>query len=73
MQRLLPKDQRERYVKEIPMQRLGTVDDIANCVLYLVSDAATYVTGISKHMFPPLHTQKSLIQKPVGIRRHLRG
>jgi 3-oxoacyl-[acyl-carrier protein] reductase len=29
----------------IPMRRLGTVDDIANAVLFFVSDEAAYITG----------------------------
>ena len=30
---------------KIPMQRIGTVDDIASCALYLASPAASWVTG----------------------------
>jgi 7-alpha-hydroxysteroid dehydrogenase len=36
---------REQMVANTPMKRLGDSDDIAAGVLYLVSDAASYVTG----------------------------
>jgi peroxisomal 2,4-dienoyl-CoA reductase len=35
----------DRFTKEIPLQRLGSRDDIGNAVLYLASPAASYVTG----------------------------
>jgi len=38
---------RERLVREIPMQRIGTVDDIASVVALLVSARGRYVTGTS--------------------------
>ena len=41
----------EKYVvpaaAKIPLGRLGTIDDIANGVLYLASDASEWVTGHS--------------------------
>lgn len=33
------------FVKNIPIQRVGTREDIANTVLYVVSDAAQLLTG----------------------------
>jgi NAD(P)-dependent dehydrogenase (short-subunit alcohol dehydrogenase family) len=38
---------REEYSKAIPMNRYGTCGEIASAVMYLVSDDARYVTGIS--------------------------
>lgn len=36
---------KSKYVKNIPLQRLGTTADIANATVYLFSPAASYVTG----------------------------
>ncbi|MBI3754935.1 MAG: 3-oxoacyl-[acyl-carrier-protein] reductase [Deltaproteobacteria bacterium] len=36
---------REELAKQIPLARLGTPDDVAEGVLFLVSDAANYITG----------------------------
>lgn len=38
---------REEYSRAIPMNRYGTTSEIAGAVAYLVSDDASYVTGIS--------------------------
>jgi len=34
-------------IKNVPMQRLGTVQEIADSILYLASDEAAYITGQS--------------------------
>lgn len=37
----------QRTVAHIPLQRLGEPDDIANACLFLCSDAAAYITGVT--------------------------
>jgi 3-oxoacyl-[acyl-carrier protein] reductase len=36
----------ERLVQEHPLRRLGTPEDVARAALYLVSDQASWVTGV---------------------------
>jgi peroxisomal 2,4-dienoyl-CoA reductase len=43
--RLLPGETAERVRTMIPVQRLGTVDDIANLALFVLSDAGANVNG----------------------------
>ncbi len=42
---IYPQDEIERMYAEIPYPRKGTPDDIANTVLFLVSDEGEYITG----------------------------
>lgn len=35
----------EQVTQTIPLKRFGSVDDIANCALFLASPAASYITG----------------------------
>jgi len=43
----IKKEQRNNIVERIPMNRIGTVDDVANCVSFLLSEQAQYITGQS--------------------------
>jgi 3-oxoacyl-[acyl-carrier protein] reductase len=45
MTNALPDAVKEEYLKQIPLRRGGTVDDIADTALYLASDLSSYVTG----------------------------
>lgn len=41
----LPEEVRKEWASKIPLRRGGTVEDIANCALYLASDLSSYVSG----------------------------
>jgi 3-oxoacyl-[acyl-carrier protein] reductase len=39
------KEQIENYMRSIPLGRMGTADEVANIILVLASDLASYLTG----------------------------
>lgn len=45
MTAVLPEKGREALLQNIPMERLGSVDDVAHAVCFLVSSQAGYITG----------------------------
>ncbi len=42
---VIPEDLKAEMMKNIPLQRLGEPSDIADCVEFLISDKASYITG----------------------------
>ncbi len=45
MTRALPDEIRAEWMKKIPLRRGGTVEDIANCAVFLGSEMSSYVNG----------------------------
>jgi 3-oxoacyl-[acyl-carrier protein] reductase len=55
MTRSLAADQRESLIKQIPLGRLGEVDDIASAAVFLASPQAAYITGETLHVNGGMH------------------
>ncbi len=47
MKRLLPEVLKEKITKKIPVGRFGRIADIENAALFLTSDAASYINGVT--------------------------
>ena len=52
----LPKDQKATLTSQIPMARLGTVDEIAQAVLFLAGDSGSYITAQTLHVNGGMYT-----------------
>jgi 3-oxoacyl-[acyl-carrier protein] reductase len=50
MTRVLPAEQREAMLGQVPLGRLGDAQDIANSVVFLASEAGAYITGETLHV-----------------------
>jgi 3-oxoacyl-[acyl-carrier protein] reductase len=50
MTKALPEAQRSALLGQIPLGRLGQVDDVAAAVVFLASPGAAYVTGTTLHV-----------------------
>lgn len=55
MTRALTDAQRDALAAQIPLGRLGSVDDVAAAVQYLVSPAGAYLTGQTLHVNGGMH------------------
>lgn len=47
IRRYMPAEQREALVAQFPLRRLGTPDDVADAVVFLVSDQSSWITGVT--------------------------
>jgi len=50
MTKVLPEEQRNAMLGQVPLGRLGESEDIANSVLFLASAAGAYITGETLHV-----------------------
>jgi len=52
----LPEEQKAALASQIPMGRLGTVDEVAQTVLFLASDSSSYITAQTLHINGGMYT-----------------
>jgi 3-oxoacyl-[acyl-carrier protein] reductase len=57
MTRALSQDQRKGLLGQIPLGRLGEVDDVAQAVVFLASTGASYITGCTLHVNGGMHME----------------
>lgn len=50
MGKSIPDEARHKMLEQIPLARFGEPDDIANAILFLCSDLASYITGQTLHV-----------------------
>lgn len=50
MTEVLPEAVKEKILSNIPMQRMGTANEIANAAVFLASSAGNYITGQTLHV-----------------------
>ena len=55
MTRKLSEEQQAKLLEQIPLGRMGKAEDIAEVVSFLVSDAASYITGETLHVNGGMH------------------
>jgi peroxisomal 2,4-dienoyl-CoA reductase len=47
MKRLLPEYLKEKLQKQVPLGRFGRIKDIENAAVFLCSDAADFINGVT--------------------------
>lgn len=46
----IPAEMKEKYLKMIPAKKMGTPEDIAETIYFLLSDKASYINGTNVHV-----------------------
>jgi 3-oxoacyl-[acyl-carrier protein] reductase len=57
MTRALSEDQKKSVLTQIPLGRLGGVEDVAHAVVFLASAHASYITGSTLHVNGGMHME----------------
>ena len=52
----LPEDQKDELAAQIPMGRLGTVNEVSQAVLFLAGDSGAYITAQTLHVNGGMYT-----------------
>jgi 3-oxoacyl-[acyl-carrier protein] reductase len=47
LERMIPADRKAQLTAMYPLGRLGTPEDVAGAVLFLASEAASWITGVT--------------------------
>lgn len=63
---LLPESERVRHPYMVPLGRTAEPDDIAGAAVFLVSDMARYVTGVTLHVDGGTHAAGGWYRDPAG-------
>ena len=55
MTKTMPPDVTQKFLEQVPLGRMGTVDDIAGAIVFLCSPLASYITGQVLHVNGGFH------------------
>ena len=66
LEAMVPAEERGRWADIVPLARAATPDDIAGPAVFLASDLARYVTGITLHVDGGTHAAGGWYHDPAG-------